>query len=187
MSKLLSGESFKQMQFEGYKTLRKKYAVSNLGRAASYEKSIKEDGKLISGSVTSGYRTVNLHLEKGNGTLYFHREVARLFCKKKSPAHKFVIHLNHRKADNNFKNLRWVTAEEMAIHQQKSPEKIAYKKRQANRTVGMKLTAQQVKTIKAMLKDPKRKMTIRRIAMKYDVSEMTLYRIKKGENWGRVK
>lgn len=187
MIKLLPGESFKQMQFEGHKNLRKKYAVSNMGRAASYVQSMKEDGKLLLGSVTSGYRTVNLHLEKGNGTLYIHREVARLFCKKKSPRHQYVIHLNHKKTDNNFKNLRWVTAEELAAHQQKSPEKIAYKKRQANRTTGLKLNAKDVKSIKALLKDPKRKLTIRRIALKYNVSEMTLYRIKSGENWGKIK
>lgn len=187
MFKSLTGEIWKQMQFEGYKNLRKKYSVSNLGRAASFVSTMKEDGKLLAGSLTSGYRTVNLHLEKGNGTLYIHREVARLFCKKKSNQHKFVIHLNHKKTDNNHKNLRWVTADEMAAHQQKSPEKIAYKKRQANRTTGLKLTAKDVKSIKALLKDPKRKMTVRKIAMKYDVSEMTLYRIKRGENWGRIK
>lgn len=61
----------------------KKYAVSNTGRAASYTKDIASDGKLLNGSLTSGYRTLNLHVENGNGTIYIHREVAKLFCKKK--------------------------------------------------------------------------------------------------------
>jgi DNA invertase Pin-like site-specific DNA recombinase len=65
--------------------------------------------------------------------------------------------------------------------------KIAYKKRQASKTVGLKLTAVQVKTIKDMIKNPKRKLTYKQIADKYKVSEMTLYRIKSGENWGKVK
>ena len=49
------------------------------------------------------------------------------------------------------KNFKWATLEEMIDHQQKSPAKIAYKKVQANRTVGLKLTATQVKTIKKTL------------------------------------
>ena len=72
-------------------------------------------------------------------------------------------------------------------HKQKSPAKIAYKKVQANRTVGLKLTATQVKTIKTTLGSKSRKQTIKQLAEKYGVSEMTMYRIKSGENWGRIK
>lgn len=187
MIKKIPGEVWKQMQFTGYKQLRKKYAVSSTGRAASYTESLATDGKLLNGSLTSGYRTLNLHVENGNGTIYIHREVAKLFCKKKSPKYKFVIHVNHKKADNNAKNLKWATMEEVSEHQQGSPEKIAYKKRQANRTVGLKLTATQVKTIKDTINNPRRKLTYKQLALKYDVSEMTLYRIKSGENWGRIK
>jgi hypothetical protein len=187
MIKKLTGEVWKPIQFAGSKTLRKKYAFSSHGRAASFDTDIEKDGKILNGSVTSGYRTLNLHIEGANGTLYFHREVARLFNKKTSPKYKYVIHLNHKKQDNNYKNLKWATLDEVSSHQQKSPEKIAYKKRQANRTVGLKLNATQVKTIKDQLNNPKRKLTYKQIAAKYDVSEMTLYRIKSGENWGRIK
>jgi hypothetical protein len=187
MIKKIPGEIWKQMQFSGHKNLRKKYAMSNHGRAASYETSVEKDGKLLNGSLTSGYRTLNLHVDGENGTIYFHREVAKLFCSKKSPKAKYVIHINHKKNENSAKNLKWATLEEVSAHQQKSPLKIAYKKRQANRTVGLKLTATQVKTIKDMIANPKRKLTYKQIAAKYGVSEMTLYRIKSGENWGKVK
>ena len=187
MIKKTAGETWKQITFNGHKLLRKKYAVSSLGRAASYSEGIAKDGKLLNGSLTSGYKTLNLHVEKGNGTIYIHREVARLFCKKPSPKHKFVIHINHKKKDNSFKNLKWAKLEEVSAHQQKSPEKIAYKKRQANRTEGLKLNATKVKAIKDIIKNPKRKLTYKQLAAKYKVSEMTLYRIKSGENWGRVK
>ena len=187
MIKKIPGEIWKQMQFSGHKQLRKKYAVSNTGRAASYTKDIASDGKLLNGSLTSGYRTLNLHVENGNGTIYIHREVAKLFCKKTSPKFKFVIHKNHKKSDNNAKNLKWANMEEVSNHQQSSPQKIAYKKRQANRTVGLKLTATQVKAIKDTIKNPRRKLTYKQMAEKYGVSEMTLYRIKSGENWGRIK
>lgn len=187
MIKKMPGEIWKQMLFLGHKNLRKKYAISNQGRAASYQTSVEEDGKLLSGSLTSGYRTLNLHVEDGNGTIYFHREVAKLFCTKKSPKAKYVIHINHKKSDNSAKNLKWATLEEVAEHQQKSPLKIAYKKRQANRTEGLKLSIAQVKAIKDLIVNPKRKLTYKQIAAKYKVSEMTVYRIKSGENWGRIK
>ena len=83
MIKKIPGETWKQLQFSGHKQLRKKYAVSSMGRAASYSDDVIKDGKLLSGSLTSGYRTLNLHIENGNGTIYLHREVAKLFCKKK--------------------------------------------------------------------------------------------------------
>lgn len=187
MVKKNPGEVWKQIQFTGHKQLRKKYAVSSHGRAASYTEDVSKDGKLLNGSLTSGYKTLNLHLEDNNGTIYIHREVAKLFCKKPSPKYKYVIHTNHKKKDNNCKNLQWATLEIVSAHQQKSPEKIAYKKRQANRTVGLKLNATQVKTIKDIISNPKRKLTYKQLATKYKVSEMTLYRIKSGENWGRVK
>ena len=187
MIKKIPGEIWKQMQFSGYKNLKKKYAVSNHGRAASYVESVAKDGNLLNGSITSGYRTLNLHVENGSGTIYLHREVAKLFCKKKSPKAKFVVHINHKKQDNSAKNLKWATQQEVGEHQQQSPLKIAYKKRQANRTVGLKLTAVQVKTIKDVIKNPKRKLTYKQLAQKYKVSEITLYRIKSGENWGKVK
>jgi hypothetical protein len=187
MIKKNAGEIWKQIQFSGYKLLRRKYAISNLGRAASYSEDVEKDGKLLSGSLTSGYRTLNLHVDSGNGTIYLHREVAKLFCTKKSPKQKFVIHRNHKKTDNNYNNLEWATMAEASAHQQKSPEKQAYKKKQASRTSGLKLTAAQVKTIKEAISNPKRKLTYKKMAEKYGVSEMTVYRIKSGENWGKVK
>ena len=148
MIKKINGEIWKPIQFTGHKTLRKKYAVSSLGRAASFSTNVTEDGKLLTGSITSGYRTLNLHVNGGNGTIYIHREVARQFCKKASPKHKYVIHVNHKKKDNGYKNLKWATLDEVSSHQQFSPEKIAYKKRQANQTEGLKLNAVQVKPLR---------------------------------------
>jgi NUMOD4 motif len=187
MIKKIPGETWKQLQFSGHKQLRKKYSVSSMGRAASYSNDVTEDGKILNGSLTSGYRTLNLHLENGNGTIYLHREIAKLFCKKPSPKYKYVIHLNHKKEDNSFKNLKWATIDEVGSHQQDSPQKIAYKKRQANKTEGLKLNITKVKSIKEAINNPKRKLTYKQMAMKYNVSEMTLYRIKSGENWGKVK
>jgi hypothetical protein len=75
----------------------------------------------------------------------------------------------------------------MIDHQQDSPAKIAYKEKQANRTEGLKLTAVQVKKIKNILNSKSRNITIKQLAQNYCVSEMTMYRIKSGENWARIK
>ncbi len=186
MIKKLAGETWKSLTFSGWKQLRNRYAVSSCGRIASYKLDVLKDGKSLSGSLTTGYRTLNLHRPNNKGTLYIHREMAQLFLKKPSVKHKFVIHRNHKKLDNNIKNLQWATLEKMIEHQQDSPAKIAYKEKQANRTEGLKLTASQVKKIKNTLSSKNRKLTIKQLADNYDVSEMTMYRIKSGENWGRI-
>lgn len=187
MIKKIPGETWKRLQFPGSKDLRKKYALSTHGRIASYSDHVTGDGKLLEGSLTTGYKTLNLHRPGNNGTLYIHREMARLFLTKASPKHKYVIHRNHNKLDNSVKNLKWATLEEMIKHQQASPAKMAYKKVQANRAKGLKLSAKQVSMIKKTLKDKNRRITIKNLADKFGVSEMTMYRIKSGENWGRVK
>ena len=186
MIKKLPGEVWKQLIFEGSKELRNRYAVSSHGRLASYKENVLSDGKLLNGSLTTVYRTLNLHRPERKSTLYIHLEIARLFLKRPSAKHKYVIHRNHNKLDNRLSNLKWATLEKMIQHQQKSPAKIAYKKRQAQREVGLKLTASQVRRIKEMLHNKNRRLTIKQMAEKYEVSEMTMYRIKSGENWGRI-
>ena len=186
MIKKLAGETWKPLTFSGWRQLRNRYAVSSFGRIASYKLDVLKDGKQLSGSLTTGYRTLNLHRPNNKGTLYIHREMAQLFFKKPSTKHKYVIHRNHNKLDNNIKNLRWTTLEQMIDHQQGSPAKIAYKEKQANKTEGLKLTATQVKKIKTILNNKNRNITIKQLAKNYDVSEMTMYRIKSGENWGRI-
>ena len=186
MIKKLAGETWKPLTFSGWRQLRNRYAASNLGRIASYKQNVLKDGKILSGSLTTGYRTLNLHRPNNKGTLYIHRELARLFLKKPGAGYKYVIHRNHKKLDNNIKNLRWATLEQMIGHQQNSPAKIAYKEKQANRTEGLKLTASAVRKIKTILASPTRNITIRQLAKNYDVSEMTMYRIKSGENWGKI-
>ncbi len=100
MIKKLTGEVWKPLQFPGWKQLRKKYALSSMGRVASYSEDVLADGKLLNGSLTTGYKTLNLHRPGNNGTLYIHREIARLFLNKSTLKHKYVIHLNHNKLDN---------------------------------------------------------------------------------------
>src|SRR4029079_2478313 len=113
MIKKLAGEVWKPLIFSGSKELRNNYAVSSLGRISSYKEDVAKDGKLLNGSLTTGYRTLNLHRPGHKGTLYIHREIAKLFLKKPSVKHKYVIHKNHDKLNNSVKNLEWATLEKM--------------------------------------------------------------------------
>lgn len=186
MIKKVKGEEWKSLLFKGHKLLRNKYAFSSHGRAASYKEDVLSDGKLLNGSITSGYQTLNLHVDGGNTTLYFHREIAKLFLPKKSSKEKFVIHLDHDKTNNHVKNLQWATQQKVIDHQQNSPAKLAYKEVQKSRTKGLKLNSTQIKAIKKILENPRRRLTHKQLADKYDVSEMTIYRIKSGENWSHI-
>ena len=186
MIKKVSGETWKHLNFPGWKQLRNRYALSSKGRIASYKTDIFADGKLLNGSLTTGYRTLNLHRPGSKGTLYVHREMARLFLPKPTAGKKYEVHLNHHKLDNSIRNLRWFSQEEMISHQQTSPARMAYKQKQAEKAMGLKLSAADVKKIKTILANARRTITIRQLAARYGVSEMTLYRIKSGENWSAV-
>ncbi|ATL46507.1 hypothetical protein COR50_04575 [Chitinophaga caeni] len=182
--KNLRNEAWKDLLIKHRSTLRKKYAVSNMGRVMSYLVSM-EDGKLLKGSTVEGYTVLNIKPADTYQSLYLHREVAKAFCEKSSRAQKYVIHLDHNKKNNKATNLRWATKAEMEQHQQNSPAKIAYKEQQKQKVKGLKLNVAKVKSIKKLLARPGRK-TMKQIAAQFDISEMQLYRIKNGENWGHV-
>ncbi|WP_343700572.1 NUMOD4 domain-containing protein [Chitinophaga sp.] len=182
--KNLKNEVWKDLQIKNKSALRKKYAVSNMGRVISYHESI-EDGKLLNGSTVEGYTVLNIKPADTYQSLYLHREVARLFIPKTSRSQKYVIHLDFDKKNNKATNLRWATKEEMEKHQQKSPAKIAYKELQRHRQKGLKLNVGKVKSIKRLLNKPGKK-TMKQIAEQFSISEMQLYRIKSGENWSHV-
>src|SRR4051812_14812123 len=101
MIKKISGETWKHLPFPGWKYLRNSYALSSHGRIASFKKDVDDDGKLLRGSLTTGYKTLNLHRPGHKGTLYIHREMANIFLRRPSSRHKYVIHINHNKLDNN--------------------------------------------------------------------------------------
>lgn len=191
MIKKLEGEKWRQVAFDNWETMQRKYAVSNKGRVASYTKSVEKDGELLKGSEIEGYSVLRLRVNGGYLALLFHRMVADAFVKKPSAAHQKVIHLNHKKQDNSADNLKWATKEEVAAHNKKSPAVIAYRK-QVEESIpnikrGLKLTVTQVKQIKKMLASPRRKLTFKQIAEKYGVSEMAITRINRGENWGHIQ
>ncbi len=182
MIKSNPGEQWKEIVFN-IKGLRSRYAISNHGRVASFKDNFP-DGTLLSGTLNNGYLSLKIKPGGRDLQMMVHRLAADAFLKKKRKDQTIVLHLNYKKTDNNIKNLRWANKDEMEKHQLKNPRVI--KSRNARKIAGPKLNIAKVKEIKRKIKNPGT-MTMRAIAKKYRISEMQLYRIKRGENWGHVK
>ncbi len=190
MIRIFPTETFKEVSFDNNRT--KRYAVSNFGRLISFTNEF-EDGKLLKGSMTQGYRLFRYKKFNKGKITYGHRFIGHLvaenFLEKPSDKHTYVLHLDYNKDNDFVGNLKWATEEEMYAHQQKSPYVIKAQKERKNkvRQKGTKLTLTEVIRIKKRILNPNRKTRLRLIAKEFGISEMQLYRIKRGENWGHVK
>ncbi|MDI1255500.1 MAG: hypothetical protein PSV16_05320 [Flavobacterium sp.] len=187
MLRLYPSEIFRQVPIEV--PLKFNYAVSNYGRLISYS-DIFQDGREIKGGRSDGFRTLRYTKQKdGKKKGYYlmvYKLVAEFFMYKTSEEQKHVIHLDHSRDNDKVSNLKWVTREEMIEHSQKSPHVIAARLRRGH-SDGIKLTSTDVIRLKKQLLNPNRKTRIKILAKQFGVSEMQLYRIKSGENWGHIK
>ena len=158
---------------------REKIHISSHGRLKSFK--TEEKGRILKFATVRGYKTITLRLaDGGRRSYYIHKLVADHFLKKDDDAQRYVIHLDHNKENNQMENLKWATKEQKEKHQQENPlwrEGI---------TRSAKLTESKVRLIKERIFDPNRKTRMKMIARQFGISEMQLYRIKSGENWGHV-
>lgn len=152
------------------------YAVTNMGRAISFSQNMHE-GHFLKPGRLSNYPCVSIFSNKKKKTVLIHRLVAKHFVKQVSPAHKFVIHVNYKKEDNNHKNLKWATRDQTSKHWQNIPA--------PHKHGNQKLSIEKVKTIKKSILS--NKFSLKKLAKKFGVSDMQIYRIKTGENWGHIK
>ncbi|MDL5050158.1 HNH endonuclease [Oscillatoria amoena NRMC-F 0135] len=159
-----------------------RYAISNYGRIVAFWNS-HDTGYFMKHSYIKQYPGIQLRKSGKSYGFLVHRLVAEYFCEKPGTAHKFVIHLDHKKRNNYYRNLKWVTRDEKHAHMVKDPNYIQSKASFSGR--GHKLTIDRVKLIKRKLAEGKTRMKI--IAKQFGISEMQLYRIKSGKNWGFVK
>ncbi|RXP59482.1 HNH endonuclease [Lutibacter sp. HS1-25] len=159
------------------------YLVSNFGRIQR-KKTFEDNWELSKTSLIGGYVTFWIRRKKSKSTssYYVHRVVASVFCERPNNE-KYVIHLDFDKENNKASNLKWVNKAEMFLHHKKNPKKIA----RIGQVTYSKLTEGRVRLIKKKIFDPNRKTRMRLIAKQFGISEMQLYRIKSGENWGHVK
>jgi hypothetical protein len=113
-----------------------------------------------------------------------HKLVADYFLKKPSENHTIVAHLDYDKLNNRASNLRWMTHEENVLHQRSSPHVIADKEnRRARASKTSKLSLTKVMLLKKLLNEGK---PVKSLVKQFKVSDMQIYRIKSGENWGDV-
>jgi hypothetical protein len=154
-----------------------KYAVTNYGRVISFTDEVKF-GKVLHPTSLSGYPGLSFRIGEKRKNINIHRLVATAFLAKPSKKHNKVIHLNFKKDDNHYKNLKWATIEQQAANTKKNPN-------YSNRGGNFKLTETNVRKIKLLLQ--KGKATLKAIAKKYGISDMQVYRIKSEENWAHVK
>jgi hypothetical protein len=100
------------------------------------------------------------------------------------------LHLDYQRQNDNFRNLKWTTYQEVLEHRQKSPYIIKARINQREHNIksdGRKLTVTKVIHLKKLLLDPKRKTRLKMLAKQFGISEMQVSRIKNGENWGHIK
>lgn len=183
----------KWKEFKVHSSLKLRYAVSNYGRLLSFTDKFK-NGRLLKGSKLEGYPVLTYSFKVKGKTKYvkmfIHKLVAECFLKKKSEDCVFVIHLDRYRSNNSVGNLKWATREEMLEHNRKSPFVLAARKKliQHNKNRdGAKLTSTKVILLKKKIADPNRKTRLKILAKQFGISEMQLYRIKSGENWGHIK
>ena len=128
-----------------------------------------------------------IHVEGKSKALFSHQAIGASFLKKHSPKCKFVIHLDHNKANNDISNLKWATKDEQVEHSKKSPYVLQAAARKVyTGATARKLDEKKVIALKKEIWNPKRKASLKQIAAKYDIAEMNLYRIKNGELWFHV-
>ncbi|MBL7473950.1 HNH endonuclease [Robertkochia sediminum] len=161
------------------------YKISNYGRVISFKHD--PEGVLLNPGKVGGYSVITaIKKDKKNDLVYIHRAVAELFLKN-DEGKRFVIHLDFDKLNNQIENLAWATRGELTAHNSNNPKVIQAKERKKTHRTYAKLTEAKVKLIKRKINDPNRKTRMKMIAKQFGISEMQLYRIKSGENWGSVE
>ena len=158
-----------------------RYAVTNYGRVIRFNTK-PEDGTFANPYIMStGYPAVFVQNNGKRTNAMVHRLVAECFLPKPAKDQVFVIHKDRDKKNNYFTNLKWVSKQE---HLQHAMSGDAWKNSYARRK-RYKLNEDRVRMIRRKLAEGKTRMRI--IAKQFGITEMQLYRIKTGENWGWVK
>ena len=178
MIRALKNEKWKILEFEDDISEDEHFKISTYGRIIN----CKTDQEfLVKKSFIHGYQILRVRKKNGKqSSKYVHKLLAQNFLEQGDG--EFVIHLNYDKKDNHIDNLKWATRREKEVHQFTNPE---YVNKEHKRCYS-KLTEGRVKLIKRKIHDPNRRTRMKMIAKQFGISEMQLYRIKTGENWGSV-
>ncbi len=158
-----------------------KYEISNYGKIRRYIAE-KNEWRQLKSSYIKGYKVFAFKAEaedKKTITKTIHKLVAEAFNHRPSEKSHFVIHLDFVKDNNHYKNLRWVTQDELYEHHRTNPN---YKKGVVRNS---KLSETDVIRLKKKLNRSKNKLYL--IAKEFGITHTQLNRIRSGENWGYIK
>jgi hypothetical protein len=168
------------------------YEVSSHGRVRHFNK--KKDTFQYLRTINqfrnkSGFEYVNnFKREKGVDQRVsdsVHRLVAKAFCERPNERHKYVIHKDYNKQNNQFENLKWVTLFDLNIHNNNNPKVQAARANRKGNITHSKLTETDVIRLKKKLK--RARNPLYKIAKEFGITHTQLNRIRKGENWGHIK
>jgi hypothetical protein len=168
------------------------YEVSTYGRVKHNNKK-KEEWQFLSTinqfKDGSGFEYVN-NFKRVKGTTKRVTEsvqlmVATIYCERPSERHKYVIHKDFNKKNNNFENLKWVTQHELNMHNNENPKVIHARANRIGNITHAKLTETDVIRLKKKLR--RSNNPLYKIAREFGITHTQLNRIRKGENWGHVK
>lgn len=162
------------------------YVISNHGRFGVMNKGKVE---IRTFKPTAGNYRYNTRQKGKNKAIFLYKEVAKAFLSKPSSKYKFIIHKDHNYLNDHVSNLKWATQDEHRAHTSQSPNSILARQKRAivKSTHSKVLTEKTVSQLKQQIWDPKRKLSFKKLAEKFGVSEMQIYRIKSGEFWYHVK
>lgn len=163
---------------EGYEGI---YQVSNLGRVKALERILIIPEKIMTNTLTEvGYLQVRLTKNKSAKSELVHRLVAKAFIP--NPDNKPEV--NHKlgiKTDNRVTELEWNTKSENQLHAYKVlGKKSNFKPQRGNNNGLSKLTWTQIEEIKTLLSIG---LSQRKIALKYNVSQVTISNINQNKIW----
>ena len=115
--RLLANEEFKEISLEHKLKLR--YAVSNKGRIISFIKDMNF-ARELKGGTADGYRLFKYKIFKEgkiyNKHYFISKLVAESFIPKTSDDQTYVLHLDYKRDNDDYTNLKWATKAEMLEH-----------------------------------------------------------------------
>lgn len=179
-------EQWKKIRFEKFKP-EIPYAVSSQGRFGVMDKN--GDAEARNFAPQDGTYRYNYKYKGKSKSIIVSKAVAQAFVKGKSAKRTMIIHKDHNFLNNHPDNLQWVTPEEHRRHVVYSPKNIHRRKKKAIivSETARKFNESSIRLVKKLIWDKKRTLSLSQIAKKYKVSEMQIYRIKRGEIWFHVR
>lgn len=159
-----------------------KYEVSNYGRVKSYCYD-KVKGRILRPGLTKGFHTVTFKTNGKKRTFLVHKLVAIVFVEKEKEDQTIVIHIDWNKRNNFYKNLKWLTKD--AAYKRIMPRLQEINKIKNKGIIrNSKLKPEDVQVLKGMLEKGIKQNVIAKL---FSISEMQVTRIKRGENWAKIK